>query len=41
MPQDFGLFRTLFVEDYIGSSEGIKMSYMPHKNGQNFTDQDF
>ena len=37
LPQDFGLFRTFFAEDYMGSSEGVKMSYMPPKNGQNST----
>ena len=34
---DFGLFRTFFAKDYIGSSEGVKMWYMPPKNGQNST----
>ena len=35
--QDFGLFCTFFADDYIGSSEGVKMLYMPPKNGQNST----
>ena len=35
LPQDFGLFRTFFAEDYMGSSEGIKMLYVPPKNEQN------
>ena len=35
--QDFGLFCTFFAEDYMGNSEGIKMLYMPPKNGQNST----
>ena len=37
LPQDFGLFRTFFAEDYLGSSEGVKMLYMSQKNGQNST----
>ena len=37
LPQDFGLFCTFFAEDYIGSSEGVKMLYMPPKNKQNST----
>ena len=37
LPQDFGLFRTFFAEDYIGSGEDVKVSYMPPKNGQNST----
>ena len=37
LPKDFGLFHTFFVKDCIGSSEGIKMSYFPPKNGQNST----
>ena len=41
LPQDFGLFPTFFAEDYTGSSEDVKMSYMPPKNGQNSTAQDF
>ena len=35
LPQDFGRFRTFFAEDYIGSSEGIKMLYVPPENEQN------
>ena len=41
LPQDFGLFRTFFAKDCMGSSEGVKMSYMPPKNGQNSTAQRF
>ena len=41
LPQNFGLFHTFFTEDYIGSSEEIKMSYVPPKNGQNSTVQRF
>ena len=41
LPQNFGLFHTFFTEDYIGSSEGIKMSYVPPKNGQNSTAKRF
>ena len=37
LPQDFGLFRTFFTEDYLGSSKAVKMWYMPPKNGQNLT----
>ena len=37
LPQDFGLFHTFFAKDYLGSSEGVKMSYMPPKIGQNST----
>ena len=37
LQKDFGLFSTVFAEDYIGSSEDVKMSYMPPKNGQNST----
>ena len=37
LPQDFGLFRTFFAEDYLGSSEGVKMFYMQPKIGQNST----
>ena len=35
LPQDFGFFRTFFAEDYVGSSEDVKMLYMPPENGQN------
>ena len=41
LQKDFGLFSTVFAEDYIGSSEDVKMSYMPPKNGQNSTAQNF
>ena len=41
LQKDFGLFSTVFAEDYIGSSEEVKMSYMPPKNGQNSTAQKF
>ena len=41
LPQDFGLFRTFFAEDYMGSIEGVKMSYMPPKNGQTQQPKDF
>ena len=41
LPQDFGLFRTFFYEDYPGSSEHVKMWYKPPKNGKNSTAQDF
>ena len=41
LPQDVGLFRTFFAEDYMGISEGVKMSYMPPKNGQNSTAPSF
>ena len=41
LQKDFGLFSTVFAEDYIGSSEDVKMSYMPPKNGQNSTAQIF
>ena len=27
LPQDFGLFRTFFDEDYLGSSQGINVVY--------------
>ena len=37
LQKDFGLFSTVFAEDYIGSSEDVKMFYMPPKNGQNST----
>ena len=37
LPQDFGLFCNFFAEDYIGSSEGVKMLYMQPENGQNST----
>ena len=40
-PQNFGLFITFFTEDYIGSIEEVKMSYMPPKNRQNSTVQRF
>ena len=41
LPPDFGLFRTFFAEDYIGSSEGLKMWYMPPNKGQNSTAPSF
>ena len=41
LPQDFGLFSTFFAEDYIGSSEGVKMSHMQPEIGQNSTAPDF
>ena len=33
LPQDFGLFCTFFIKDYTGTSENVKMLYMPTKNG--------
>ena len=33
----FWTFQYFFTEDYIGSNEGVKMSYLPPKNGQNST----
>ena len=41
LPKDFGLFHTFFAKDYIGSSEDVKMSYMPPKKGQNSTAPSF
>ena len=34
-------FQTFFAKDYIGNSEGVKMSYMPPKNGPNSTAPQF
>ena len=36
LPQDSALFHTFLAEDYIGSSEGLKMSYSQPKNGQQY-----
>ena len=41
LQKDFGLFSTVFAEDYIGSSEDVKMSYMQPKNGQKSTTKRF
>ena len=41
LPQDFRLFLTFFTEDYLGSSEDVKIWYMPLKNGQNSTAPSF
>ena len=40
LPQDFGLFRIFFAEDYLGSSEGVKMWYGQPENGQNSTGEE-
>ena len=33
LTQDFGLFHTFFTKDKIGSSEDVKMWYMPPEKG--------